>query len=165
MPVVLTAVVVGAVALVVVVASVLAHRADRRADPSPIRPVSTTPQVTATQDSIEFTTRSGSGRLTIVDHSWQDARSNPGAALDVQVRIRCTGGVIHYDPFDFQAFDAAGNLFDFAAEEVRGPILGVGVLQPGEEASGQVAFVIPRGEVTLLLSDDANSVTALKIPD
>ena len=82
-----------------------------------------------------------------------------------QVRIVCTSGEVDYDPFDFQAFDASGSLFDLAAEEVRAPILGVGMLEPGEQISGALAFVIPRGEVTLLMSDDASSVTALKIPD
>ena len=152
------------VVIAVAVDSLVAQRADQQVSPRPSRTVSS-PHITVTKDSVDFTTRTGAGRLTIVDHSWQGAQNNPGSTLQVRVRIVCTSGLVDYDPFDFQAFDASGNLFDLAAEEVRGPILGVGVLQPGEEATGLVAFVLPRGEVTLLMSDDASSVTALKIPD
>lgn len=169
LPAVLSAVAVGVVAIVVAVASLLAHRADQVGTPAPRRTVAT-PQGGAAEDSIEFTTRTGAGRLTIVDHSWQEARNDgtgndPGSSLQVKVRIECTSGALDYDPFDFQAFDAGGSLFDLAAEEVRGQILGVGLLQAGEQTTGLVAFVIPRGEVTLLMSDSATSVTALKIPD
>ncbi len=164
LPAVLTAVAVGLVAIVVAVASLLAHRADQVVTPAPRRTVAT-PQVSPTLDSIEFTTRTGAGRLTIVDHSWQEARNDPGTALLVEIRIECTSGEVDYDPFDFQAFDAGGNLFELASEEIRGEMLGVGVLEPGDQARGEVAFVIPRGEVTLLMSDDADSVTALKVPD
>jgi hypothetical protein len=160
----LTAALIGMVALVVVVASVVAYRTDREVSAPPSSSVRT-PPITATKDSIEFTSRTGSGRLTIVEHSWQTAQSAPGSALEVRVRIVCTQGMIDYDPYDFQAFDAGGNLFDLAAEEVRGPLLSVGILEPGEDVTGYLAFVIPRGEVTLLMSDDASSVTALKIPD
>jgi hypothetical protein len=164
LPAALTAVAVGLVAIVVAVASLLAHRADQVATPIPRRTV-ISPQVSPTLDSIEFTTRTGAGRLTIVDHSWQEARNDPGTALLVEIRIECTSGSVDYDPFDFQAFDASGNLFELAAEEIRGEMLGVGILQAGEQTKGEVAFVIPRGEVTLLMSDDTDSVTALKVPD
>lgn len=166
LPAVLTAIVIGVVALVVTVASVLAHRADQRvvADPGP-SPAARSPYVAATKDSIEFTSHSGTGRLTIVDHGWRQAETVAGSALDVEVRIVCTGGEVDYDPSDFQVFDATGNLFDLAAEEVRGPLLGAGHLESGQQTSGALAFVVPRGEVTLLMSDDADSVTALKVPD
>ncbi len=164
LPALLTAIAVGVVAIVVAVASLVAHRADQVAAPVPTRAV-TTPQVSVSKNSIEFTTRSGAGRLSIVDHSWQEARNDPGTALQVQIRIECTRGEVDYDPYDFQAFDAGGNLFELAAEEIRGASLGVGVLEPGQQTTGEVAFVIPRGEVTLLMSDNADSVTALKVPD
>ncbi len=165
LPAVLTALAVGVVALVVALASVLAHRADQVvAIPSPTRSAAS-PHITVTKDSIEFTTRSGAGRLTILDHTWRDAQNGGGSALQVRIRIACSSGVVDYDPFDFQAFDASGSLFDLATEEVDGPLLGVGALQAGEQTTGLVAFVIPRGEVTLLMSDDADSVTALKVPD
>lgn len=164
-PLVLTLAAVMLVALVVVTASVLAYRADREAGRSPAV-TSTTPHVVATKDTIDFTTRTGTGQLRIVDHTWQPARGfGGGEALQVQVELVARSGTIGYDPFDFQAFDETGALYDLAAEEVRGPILQAGVLQPGDRISGLVAFAMPRGEVTLLMSDDVSSVTALKIPD
>ncbi len=165
LPAVVTVLAIGLVAGVVAIASLLAHRADQVVTAAPAPSLTSSPVVTTTKDSIEFTTPTGEGRLTILGHRWQEAQNDPGSALQVQVRIECTGGEVNYDPFDFQTFDANGSLFDLAAEEVRGPILGVGLLRPGEETTGLVAFVMPRGEVTLLMSDSAASVTALKIPD
>jgi hypothetical protein len=159
-----TALAIGVVALVVAVASVVAYQADRQVGPAPSR-TTRAPHVTATKGSIDFTTRTGTGTLTILDHRWGGAATAAGSALQVRVRIVCSTGSVDYDPFNFQAFDVRGNLFDLASEEVRGTILGVGVLQPGQTATGALAFVMPRGEVTLLMSDDAASVTALKIPD
>jgi hypothetical protein len=70
---------------------------------------------------------------------------------------------VSYDPYNFQAFDSNGDLYDVVAEEAGGPLLGVGTLYPGQQARGVVTFVITRGDVTLLMSDDAISVTALRI--
>ncbi|HET9649645.1 MAG TPA: hypothetical protein VFP34_15640, partial [Microlunatus sp.] len=127
------------VALVVVIASLVAHRADQQPVSAPSRSAAP-PRITTATDSIEFTTRTGSGRLTIVEHAWRPGRTDPGSVLEVDVRIECTSGSVGYDPFAFQAFDGAGNLFDLAAEEIRGPMLGVGVLRPGETTTGQIAF-------------------------
>ena len=45
-------------------------------------------------------------------------------------------------------------------------MLSVGTLSAGERIRGTIAFDMPRGEVTLLMSDDSeNTVTALKVPD
>ena len=154
------------VALVVTVASVVAHRADQRpvTTPVPTR-AARSPYVATTKDSIDFTSRNGTGRLSIVDHHWRQADTVAGSTLQVDIRIVCTGGQVDYEPFDFQVFDAAGNLFDLATEEVHGPVLGTGQLQPGQQTTGALAFVLPRGEVTLLMSNDTDSVTALKVPD
>jgi hypothetical protein len=167
-PTVATAAALGLVALIVAVASLLAQRADQRVEAPPQPPPASPPVVTATKDAIDFTTQTGQGRLTIVGHTWQPTRgqsANPGSALQIQVELLCTSGTVNYDPFDFQAFDETGNLFDIAAEEARGPILSAGTLSPGERVRGLVAFAMPRGEVTLLMTDDASSVTALKVPD
>ena len=41
-----------------------------------------------------------------------------------------------------------------------------GTLSDGQQVSGTVAFDIPRGGVTLLMSDESSrTVTALKVPD
>jgi hypothetical protein len=163
-----TAAVVVVMAIVVTVASIVSQRAAERAQPVVAPSVVRSPVVTATKDAIDFTTHTGQGRLTIISHTWQRARgetANPGSALEVTVEVLCTSGTVGYDPFDFQAFDATGNLFDIAAEEARGPILSAGTLSAGEHVRGLVAFAMPRGEVTLLMTDDASSVTALKVPD
>ncbi len=53
-----------------------------------------------------------------------------------------------------------------AAEGTGGRVLPVGTLTPGERVRGTIAFDMPRGEVTLLMSDDSeNTVTALRVPD
>jgi hypothetical protein len=167
-PAVVTAAVLVVVATIVAAASIFAYHQDQRVDPAPPQITTSPPRLTATKDAIDFTTRTGEGRLMIVSHTWQATRgeaADPGSALQVQVELLCTSGTVDYDPFNFQAFDATGNLFDIAAEEARGPILAVGTLGRGERVRGLVAFVMPRGEVTLLMTDDASSVTALKVPD
>ena len=53
-----------------------------------------------------------------------------------------------------------------AVEGTTGRVLSVGTLRAGERIRGVIAFDMPRGEVTLLMSDDADqTVTALKVPD
>ena len=70
-----------------------------------------------------------------------------------------------YDPYNFQAFDHTGELFDVAESGVSRQVLGVGELAEGQSTRGFLAFDIPRGEVTLLMSDDSDqSITALKVP-
>ncbi len=47
-----------------------------------------------------------------------------------------------------------------------GTPLGYGILLAGDSVRGTIAFDLPRGDVTLLMSDDSSSsVTAVKIPD
>jgi Domain of unknown function (DUF4352) len=78
----------------------------------------------------------------------------------------CTSGEVDYDPYHFQAFDRSGQLFEMAVEGAGGNPLSVGTLEQGERIRGTVAFDIPRGDVTLLMSDDSDrTVTALKVPD
>jgi len=164
-PTTITIAVVAIVAVVVAVASVTAYRADTTAAaPATVSPAA---PVTAAKDSIDFTTGSGSGRLIIHSHAWEplQAAEPSDSALQVQLELVCTGGEVDYDPFDFQAFDQHGQLFDLATDAARGPILPAGTLQAGQRVSGLVAFVLPRGDVTLLMSQDASSVTALQIPD
>ena len=89
-----------------------------------------------------------------------------GSYLRVEVELVCTSGEVDYDPYHFQAFDRSGQLFEMAAEGTAGRMLSVGTLRAGERIRGTIAFDMPRGEVTLLMSDDSeNTVTALKVPD
>jgi hypothetical protein len=157
-----------AVALVVLVASAVARYSDTHVAASP--PI-TVPSIRADRPSggeIEFTTPEGSGRLILLSRSWRETgREQPlnGTYLLVEVKVVCTAGRLGYDPYNFQAFDHTGELFDVAEAGTSRQVLGVGELSGGQSTHGFLAFDIPRGEVTLLMSDDSDqSITALKIP-
>jgi hypothetical protein len=165
---VLTVLAVGVVAAVVVVASVLAARQDvREATPQPVVRVSSTGP--AGTGRIEFSTDTGTGVLEIVDHAWNSDGSDvraTGSLLTVAVRITCETGILRYGPDSFQAFDRNGDLFDPEVLPDAPTGLEFGTLSAGQRVSGTVAFDIPRGGVTLLMSDErSQTVTALKIPD
>ena len=168
LPAVLTLFAVAAVALVVAVGSLLAYRGDTRptARPAVTMP---SPAVTTSTDQIDFTTADGSGVLRISDHTWSDdfaLAPETGSYLTVEVELTCLTGFVDDSPYQFQAFDRTGQLFDIAETDNTPGSLGIGTLTAGESIRGTVGFDISRGEVTLLLSDDeSRSVTALKIPD
>lgn len=155
------------VALIVLVASAIARYGDTHlVAPAPeptIRPEHSTP------NEIEFVTPNGRGRLLLLSRNWLDTGREPpayGSYLQLEVRIICTAGHLGYDPYNFQAFDHTGELFDVAEAGVTENVLGVGELFEGDSVDGYLAFDIPRGEVTLLMSDDTEvSITALKVPD
>ena len=153
------------VALIMLVASAIARYGDTHLGaPAPeptIRP--------STPNEIEFMTPNGRGRLILLSRNWRDTGREPpahGSYLQLEVRIICTAGHLGYDPYNFQAFDHTGELFDVAEAGLTESVLGVGELFEGESVDGYLAFDIPRGEVTLLMSDDTEeSITALKVPD
>ncbi len=157
------------VALVVGAASAIAHYRDTHiAAPTPVIVPTGSPDA-STPSEIEFSTPEGSGRLILLSRNWRDTGREPpvnGNYLQVEVKIICTEGRLGYDPYNFQAFDRTGDLFDVAEAGVSETVLGVGELFEGQSAQGYLAFDIPRGEVTLLMSDDSEqSITALKVPD
>ena len=169
LPTVLTWLAVVAVALVVAVASVLAARDDvRQATPRP-EPPSVSSSGPAAQDRIEFATSTGSGVLEIADHGWDSDGSDtdaPGSLLTVAVRITCASGTVGYGPSSFQAFDRSGDLFDPVVLADSSTALDSGILSAGQQVTGTVAFDIPHGGVTLLMSDESSrTVTALRVPD
>lgn len=167
----LTVVALAVVGAVVVIASLIAARDDvQRATPapapSPSRIVATASP--PTMDRIEFATTTGSGVLEIVDHGWDSDGSDPaapGSLLTVAVKVSCESGVVRYGPDSFQAFDSDGELFDPEYLPDYTTALEVGMLSAGQQVTGTVAFDIPRGGVTLLMSDEgARTVTAIRIP-
>jgi hypothetical protein len=168
-PNVITLAVIGIVALVVALGSAVAYHSDTHiAAPTPV----TVPSIHANAPNhaeIEFSTPRGTGKLILLSRTWQDgggSRPANGSYLQVRVEIICLTGHIGYDPYNFQAFDASGELFDVDESGVTDQLLGVGELSPGQTVRGAVAFDIPHGEVTLLMSDDSEqSITALKVPD
>ena len=127
------------------------------------------PSVTSPTDRIDFVSDKGTGQLIMRTRSWvSDGQVPPanGSYLRIEVELVCTSGQVDYDPYHFQAFDRSGQLFEMAVEGTAGRMLSVGTLQAGERIRGTVAFDMPRGDVTLLMSDDSeHTVTALKVPD
>ncbi len=116
-------------------------------------------------DVIEFTTREGRGELSVIDHTWLRRPGSTEVRLRVLVEIRSIDGMIDYDPAYF-----------FAARDLAAPVraedsfahgdLDVGLLAPGEGARGYLTFLLPRGDITLMMSSNAADwVTAIKIVD
>jgi hypothetical protein len=165
---VLTGLAIAVVAAIVAVASVLAAREDvRSATPRPgLTRVAASP---IPSDRIEFSTSTGSGVLEILDHAWDSDGSDihaPGPLLTVAVKVTCESGILRYGPDSFQAFDRNGDLFDAEVLPESPTGLEIGTLSAGQQVTGTVAFDIPRGGVTLLMSDESSrTVTALKVPD
>lgn len=153
--------------LVVTVVTGLGTVAAWRADtsvvaPPPItsRPASSTPD--ADRDTILFTGARGTGKLAVREHTWETGTPD---RLRLIVELSCTTGTIDHGPDSFQLFDAAGTLVE--PSPVGGGPGGIdyGTLAPGEQVRGDVVFDVSRQVVTLVLSDEAGSVTALRITD
>jgi len=166
-PTVISVLIIALVAAVVAGASLFAYWGDTHVS-APAR-TPTLPVYSSPPDRIDFDTAEGSGQLIMRARSWVSEGAVPplhGSYLRVEVELVCTEGEVDYDPYLFQAFDQSGQLFEMAAEGAGGRVLPVGTLAPGERARGTIAFDMPRGEVTLLMSDDSdNTVTALRVPD
>jgi hypothetical protein len=166
-PAVISALAIVVVAVVVLGASLSAHYADTHiAVPSPVasQPL---PPVSSSDDRIEFTTTRGTGELILTSRTWTSVGSQPptsGSYLRVQIELVCHTGQVDYGPYNFEAFDQTGGLYELSAEGAGEPLLAVGRLHAGESVRGELAFDVPRGEITLLMNDDANNnVTALKV--
>jgi hypothetical protein len=167
-PAALTAAVVLLVAAVVLGGTWMAQRNDARITAPSATPAPARTALPLREDSIEISSQAGSGRLVIVDHRWSSSgREAPrtGTTLEVTVQLLCTSGEISYDPYFFQAFDQTGRLFEVLSSGTAGR-LETGTLGPDEQVGGTISFDMPRGQVTLLMTDESTqSVTALKIPD
>ncbi|GAB3760774.1 hypothetical protein GCM10028864_49550 [Microlunatus parietis] len=170
-PAVGTFVILALAAVIIVAGSVQDNRkaAEQARRPVP-SPVITAPPAVASDpagepDAIEFTTPQGRGELTVIDHTWLRKPGSSEVRLRVQVELRALDGVVDYDPAYF-----------FAARDLANPVraedsfahgdLDVGVLEPGDAARGYLTFLLPRGDVTLMMSSDAADwITAIKIVD
>lgn len=173
-PTVITVLVLVVVGSIVVAGTVLGSR-PIAAPPSPAPPAAAAPVPASpppgptTGNRLEFVSDDADGVLVIAASRWSTSGLRPptyGTYLHVQVRLICTSGQLSYGPESFSAFDATGELFEVLERERAGDALGYGVLDAGESVTGTIVFDLPRGAVTLLLSDSASrSVTALRIPD
>lgn len=166
-PTVISVLAIAFVAAVVAGASLVAYWGDTHIS-APAR-TTAVPVYSSPPDRIDFITAKGTGQLIMRTRAWvTDGRVPPtsGSYLRVEVELVCTKGEVDYDPYLFQAFDQSGRLFEMASKGAGGRVLAVGTLTAGERTRGTLAFDMPRGEVTLLMSDDSeNTVTALKVPD
>jgi hypothetical protein len=165
-PAIISVLAIALVAAVVAGASLVAHWNDTHVAAPP--PAETHPSsVTNPTDRIDFVSDEGTGQLIMRTRSWvHDGQPMFGTYLRVEVELVCTSGEVDYDPYNFQAFDRSGQLFEMAREGTAGRPLAVGTLRAGQRIRGTIAFDMPRGDVTLLMSDDSEkTVTALKVPD
>jgi hypothetical protein len=171
LPTVITAAVIGVVALIVVIGTVLANRQDLQPTSPERRPATPVPSAlpSTSSDSITFSSREGSGRLTVADHRWtSEGAIEPrhGEYLQLKLEITATDGMVSYGPEYFQSFDEIGDLYQTTEAGARQPALSSGVLRPGDTVTGWIAFDLPHGPVTLLMSNALlESVTALRITD
>jgi hypothetical protein len=166
-PTVISVGIIAFVALVVAGASLFAYWGDTHVAAPPRTP--TVSVYSSPPDRIDFDTADGKGQLIMRGRSWVDQGDVPPVNetyLRVEVELVCLEGEVDYDPYLFQAFDKSGQLYEVAAQGAGRRPLAVGTLGPGERIRGTIAFDMPRGEVTLLMSDASeNTVTALKVPD
>jgi len=169
LPTLISVLAIGLVAMVVAAASLIAFVADNQVARLPRVPPADPPSVITQEDRIDFISNDGTGQLIMLTRSWvREGRVPPstGSYLRVEVELICATGQVDYDPYNFQAFDQSGRLFEMAVEGTAGGVLSVGTLRAGERTRGVIAFDMPRGEVTLLMSDDSDqTVTALKVPN
>lgn len=167
-PALVSVLVIAVVAIVVAVASLLAHRADTLISPS-VKPPVPPPSAPIAEDRIDFISADGTGQLVLLGRSWvTDGLVPPtsGSYLRVEVELICVTGRVDYDPYHFQAFDQTGHHFEMAVEGTEGRMLEVGTLIAGERVRGVIAFDMPRGDTTLIMSDESEqTVTALRVPD
>ncbi len=165
---ILTAAAVLLVGLVVTIASVITAREDSRpvASRVPASPVSAT---RTERTGWSSSTADADGVLIVTSRIWSASgvrRPAFGTYLHVEVELVCRNGTFAYGPENFSAFDATGELFEVSSGGRWGTPLGYGILLAGDTVRGTIAFDLPRGDVTLLMSDDSSSsVTAVKIPD
>lgn len=170
-PNVLSAALIGMVVGVVVLATVWADRTDRVGTWS--RPTVTrapaAPVAALDPRSVEFTTDTGTGRLRVVRHSWDAGQAEPpqnGSYLQVTVEVVAETGSVDYDADNFEAFDADGGVFEVVPAGASGALLGIGTLSAGERVRGLLTFDLPRGAVTLLMSETGSTaVTAIRVAD
>ncbi|HEY5821202.1 MAG TPA: DUF4352 domain-containing protein [Propionibacteriaceae bacterium] len=166
---VVTAIAVAVVGIVVAAASVVAYYGDTHVSaPQPVAQRPAPAQAPSRTDRIDFVTPDGAGQLVMLSWSWSEGSgtSTSGSYLRVELELVCSDGTVGYDPYNFQAFDRDGRLYEMASEGVDAPVLPVGDLHSGQTVRGTIAFDMPRGETTLLMSDGTDqTVTAIRVPD
>lgn len=160
---VVTVVVVLVVAAVTALGTLAAWRADTSVSvppPSTGRPAAS--PVDSDRDTILFTGARGTGRLAVRERHWEGGSPD---RLRLVVELSCTTGTVDHGPDSFQLFDADGTLVEPSPAGGGPDSIDYGTLERGQQVRGDVVFDVARQDVTLVLSDDAGSVAALRITD
>ena len=169
LPAIVTAAAVLVVAFVVALSTIVATINDRTPAAPSASQARERPSSAPSGNAIDFTSDEGAGTLRIISHEWTPDGQEPpmsGSYLRIELDLTATAGEVSYDSAYFQAFDAQGELFDSTPLGAVQPHLDTGLLGPGDSARGFIAFDMPRGDVTLLMSNESfESVTAIKIQD
>ena len=162
-PAVVTAVVVLVVAVVTALSTLAAWRADTSVSPPPVSASRPAPSpADPDRDTILFTGARGTGRLAVRERHWESGSPD---RLRLVVELSCTTGTVDHGPDSFQLFDADGTLVEPSPAGGGPDSIDYGTLERGQQVRGDVVFDVARQDVTLVLSDDAGSVAALRITD
>ena len=163
LPALVTAAVLALVATVVVAGTLLARHADTHVAPrpDPAAPASRAVPLEPDPGSIDFATSYGAGRLSVLEHAW--SAGSDGSHLRLRVELVCTRGSVEHAPQYFSLFDDQGRLVERSPAADEAHPVPLGSIRAGERIRGDVSFDLPRGAVTLVLSDDLSSVTAVRI--
>jgi hypothetical protein len=118
---------------------------------------------------VTFTTAAGTGRVTVLAASWitggplEPAEGNQYLVLDLSFR-GVSGRVVTGLLFT-TVVDARGGSHSFAIGPVITNQLPTRVLGPGETSRGQLAFELPRGPVTVVVSSETlEPVAEISVP-
>ena len=123
--------------------------------PTTVAPGPVLPSPEDADSWIDYVSSEGSGRLIVTGHR------RDGDVTVVSVAITAGQG---RQSFSFAAFDADGNYYRPAAPDTPEPALLTGEVAPGETISGNVAFRLPEGALTLVLSNDQlEAVAAVRV--
>jgi hypothetical protein len=170
LPAVLTVAVLALVLGAVVAGTAVARYADTHVAAAPVR--RTAPRDPQPSDpdglgGIDFAAAGGRGRLVVLARTWSEtapARPPGRRHLRIHLELVCTGGHVTHAPEYFSLFDEGGRLVEGSLAVVEPDPVPLGVLGPGERVRGHVGFDLPRGAVTLVMSNGVSSVAALRLP-
>lgn len=161
-PALVTAVVVLLVAAAAALGTLAAWRADTQVSAPPATTSYPPPRSSEPDpNTILFSSAHGTGRLSVREHTWVTGSPD---RLRLEIELACTSGTVDHGPDSFLLYDADGNVVEPSLGGGPGTF-DYGTLGPGERVRGNVVFDVSRQAVTLVLSDTAGSVTALRITD
>lgn len=117
---------------------------------------------------VAFEGASGSGTLTVTRATWTDAgEATPPQGrryLVLDLTVACTSGTVPVSPVLLLASAGDAGEFPGFGPLLERPLAGR-VLASGEEATGQVGYVVPAGTVQLhLLDEQLHRLASVEVP-